>query len=411
MRNSKTYFICFVFLLLVVVSACKKDNHDQLRVLDIGLLLPLTGSGASPGASIQAALEIARDDINNYLDQIGADFSVNLNIEDTKTDTLMAMEKISLLHEKGIQLIIGPYSSAELKNIKTFADQHDMLVVSPSSVAISLAIPNDNILRLVPNDLEQAEAMDTWLQTDSIDILVPVVRNDLWGKELCNATSAQFAAHNGIITEPIYYAPADQDFNNELQSLEQNIQQVEAQYPGKKLGIYLVSFGEGTKILTAASQFPVFLNYRWYGSSAFAQNGSLLLDFQASVFALGRGLPCPVFGLDMNAIDKWQPLTDKLTARLGRKPEVYALVAYDALWLSVLSYLNTGIDVNTATLKKAFFQLSADYYGVTGRTTLNEAGDRAVANYDFWGVRMFLNDFSWFKIGTYNNMTGKLEKY
>ncbi|MCX6272353.1 MAG: ABC transporter substrate-binding protein [Bacteroidetes bacterium] len=411
MENHRFLLTSMLLLAFIGFSSCKKEKADEnKRVLEIGVLLPLTGSGASPGVSTEVALQFAREDISEYLARIGSDIELKLTIEDTQTDTLVALEKIGELKNKGIQLVIGPYSSAEVKMIKPYANENDMLVVSPSSVAVSLAIPNDNILRLVPSDLSQGEAMDAWLNSDTIEILVPVVRDDIWGKELCKATRDKFTAHSGIMMDPVYYPVNDQQFADELAVVKNEIQQAQGTYPGKKIGIYLISFGEGTGILSEAAQDPELSGYKWYGSSAYAQNGTILTDIQASAFASLCGLPCPVFGLDGNAADKWQPLLEKLQTSLGRKPEVYALVAYDALWLSVLSYLNTGLYVSTSELRSAFIEMADNYFGVTGRTTLNESGDRAFATYDFWGVRFFLNEFTWIKLGTYNNLTGKLEK-
>lgn len=40
-----------------------------------------------------------------------------------------------------------------------------------------------------------------------------------------------------------------------------------------------------------------------------------------------------------------------------------------------------------AALKTAFVTTADSYTGVTGSTTLNQAGDRVFADFDFWAIR------------------------
>lgn len=411
MRSPVKMVLIFVVLIIFFMQACRKDDSETSEgTLNIGVLLPLTGTGESIGQSSREALNFAMQDIEKFLTQTASGYQVKLIIEDTQTDTLTAKHCIESLKQKGVQLVIGPYSSSEVRAVKSYVDNNNMLVVSPASVSTSMAIAGDNIYRLVPTDISQADAMDAWLVSDTVEILAPIVRDDNWGRELCGALSAKFASHGGIVTEPVYYAPNSQDFTQELQLLAQRIQLIQNTYPGKKTGIYLVSYGEGTNILSTASLINFWLSCQWYGSSGYANNAALLTDMPAVSFSINRHLVCPVFGLDESAYDKWGPLMDKLEQKLGRSPEVYSFVAYDALWLAILTYLSTGIPVQTDKLKAAFTAMADHYYGVTGRTTLNDCGDRAFAIYDFWSVKVFSSDYRWVKQGWYDNKSGTLER-
>ena len=92
---------------------------------------------------------------NQYLESVGATWRVNLVMEDSQTDPVIALEKLQSLNSKGIKLVLGPDSSAEVKSIKSYVDSNDMLVLSPSSTAPNLAI-DDNIFRLIPDDTKQS---------------------------------------------------------------------------------------------------------------------------------------------------------------------------------------------------------------------------------------------------------------
>ena len=49
------------------------------------------------------------------------------------------------------------------------------------------------------------------------------------------------------------------------------------------------------------------------------------------------------------------------------------------------------------------------YYGITGNTALNAAGDRKYARYDFWSVMQENGAYTWKKVGSYREdpETGK----
>ncbi|MFL6490251.1 MAG: ABC transporter substrate-binding protein, partial [Nitrososphaera sp.] len=111
----------------------------------IGALLPLSGTLSSFGESAEASLTLAVDDVNNQFAKSGSSFRVGLVIEDTKTDPAVALEKLKDLSSKGIRIVIGPSTSAAVSAVKDYADENGILVVSASSTAPSLAIPNDNV--------------------------------------------------------------------------------------------------------------------------------------------------------------------------------------------------------------------------------------------------------------------------
>lgn len=102
-------------------------------------------------------------------------------VEDTDTDTLVAIEKYDFLKNAGVRLIVGPFTSANVKALKPLADADGILLVSPASVANSLAVAGDNVFRLIPDVNTQGEALSALLLYNSTDQHVPVVRDDLWG--------------------------------------------------------------------------------------------------------------------------------------------------------------------------------------------------------------------------------------
>lgn len=409
----KFRFLFFPFLALVMfISSCTDDDTDDTtRTIKIGVLVPLAGEGSSTGESVNAALETALVDINNYLADVKSGCQVQLVVGDTESDSLTTIQRYTDLKDQGIRCIIGPCISANVAAVRDLAGQDDMLIISPASVASSLSLPDDNVFRLVPDMAGQGEAMTALLNDDGIEVILPVVRDDLWGHDLLQATSQQFLLSRKTVAEAITYPVSTSDFSPVITSLTEKLDQLLETYAPEKTGIYMLSYNEGTAIMHLASATASLGTVRWYGSSAYAENKTLPPDWDAAAFAQNTQLTNPAFGYDPASSDKWEPLLAMLEAELGRKPEIYALAAYDALWLATYSYLSAGVDANVATLKKALNTQAGMYFGATGRTTLNANGDRAFSTYDFWGIHWITNDWLWAIVARYNNATGELVRY
>ncbi len=400
-------------LLLIGNVACKKVKETPYNPviadeIHIGALLPLTGTGFSSGLAMQVSIEFARNDIMDYFNAAGIKSNLIIDIADTRTDTAEALKQLRMFYEKGIRMVVGPYSSAELSHIKAFSDAHGMLIVSPSSVAVSLAIPGDNVFRFVSSDLIQGKAMTKMISEDKIKVLVPLIRNDVWGNDLVAATAADFAKLGGTVHSPVKFETGTDDFSGVLNELDMAVAGELAHYNPNEVAVYLLSFAEGTKIIADAKNHTNLNNVYWYGGSAFAQNASMLEDSNATLFAYTHGLPCPLFGLDDAAINKWQPLRNRIANELGRIPDVYAITAYDALWVLVRTALTVGKNQDIELMKTAFIHEADDFFGASGNTQLDINGDRAVGNYDFWAVKSDSAGYCWKRVARYNSLYGTL---
>jgi branched-chain amino acid transport system substrate-binding protein len=408
------YRIILLSFATVWMAGCMKHeasytpcSSDDIRV---AALLALTGSASSTGQTSQASLEIARQDMLKYMGEMNISRKLSLEIIDSKTDTAEALKQLKNIYNKGIRLVIGPYSSAELAAVKNFADSHDMLLVSPASVAVSLAIPGDNVFRFSSPDIIQGEAMAKMLEVDHIKAIVPLVRNDIWGNDLIAAISNGFGKSGGIIHDPVFYPVETTDFQSYLSELDANTAFEIGRFSAGEVAVCMLSFAEGTLLLSKAESFNSLDLVPWYGNSGFAQTASAITDLAAARFASTHGLPCPSYGLDEVAKVKWQPLVAKIKEKIGREPDVYAITAYDAFMVSVSTLIKTGPDPSIVFLKNVFLNEADNYFGASGPVYLDVNGDRATGNYDFWSVIHETSGYSWKRTACYNSATGILTK-
>ena len=151
-----------------VIPAPASPKHT----VTLGALLSLSGASASLGESEEAGLKIALRDVNESFKRTNTNLGVGLIIEDTHTDPAFGIEELKDLASKGIRIVIGPSTSAELEAIKDYANNNGIILLSPSSTAPLLATPGDNIFRLVPDDTHQAEAIATQMRKDGIGVVI-----------------------------------------------------------------------------------------------------------------------------------------------------------------------------------------------------------------------------------------------
>jgi branched-chain amino acid transport system substrate-binding protein len=396
-------------------------NNNGKQSVTLGALLPISGASSSLGESEEAAIKIAIKDVNEYLSKSNSNIRVGLIIEDTQTNPAISLEKLQDLAAKGVRIVIGPGTSAEIQELKDYADKNGILLVSPSSTAPSLAVEGDNIFRFVPDDTHQAQAISKRMWQDGVRVVVPMWRTDVYGNDLLNATKYNFEMLGGNVVNGVGYTPRTGDFSaslnrinfmiwdQDLKSLGLKISQAVAKYGSDKVGVYLVSFDEVVPIFIEAQNQPVLSIVKWYGSDGSALNDKLVRNIEAAMFAAKTGFVNPIYGVDNNNNYKFKLVDDQIQKSIGRVPRSYAEVAYDTFWVAALTESSSGGAKDINSLKKAFLQVANSFTGITGDTSLNDAGDRKHADYDFWVIRG--NDgksidnhwgiFAWVQVGRF----------
>jgi branched-chain amino acid transport system substrate-binding protein len=364
--------------------------------IKIGALLPLTGTLSSFGESADASLRIGLKDINNYFADSGSHTRVELIIEDTKTDPAVALEKLQDLESKGIRIVIGPATSAAVSAVKDYADSRGILILSVSSTAPQLAIPNDNVFRLVPDDSNQAQVIAKRMWQDGIKVVVPMWRTDVFGEGLHSALEENFEQLGGKVIDGVGYEPPTGDFaaslhrinfifwEQDLKALSSRVDEAVKQYGPNEVGVYIVSFDEIVPIMIQAERHPELASVRWYGSDGSAQNADLIRNVDAANFAIKTSFVNPIYSIeesmDFNEVNR------QITEDIGHPHRSYAEIAYDALWIVALTNDKASAQADADTLRKTLIETTDSYEGITGDTLLNNAGDRSSGSYDFWAI-------------------------
>ena len=392
-------------LVLAFVGRAGGDPPGQqhsLRVFKVGVLASLTGSWSSLGQTTVAALEIAEEQIKAEAIRQHGGYRFHFFVRDTQLDPSQALDAIQDLDRRGVKIIIGPQSSAEVAMIKPYADAHDILVISQGSTASSLAIAGDNIFRFCPNDTREAEAIVALMWHDGIRAIVPLWRNDAGNNGLHDSVQSAFQLQGGTVEAGYQYEPTTSDFSVATGSVAGQIDNlVGGGTDPATIGVYLAAFDEVVDVFHSAQGNTTLSNTAWYGSDGVALSAALTGDSTAAAFADSVGYPNPIFGLDDALQNEWQPIADEIEVRTGITPDAFALSGYDALFVVQRALEDVGDLRDFPAFKAAFVDEASAYEGVTGSTALDAAGDRLKRDFDFWAVEPQGGDHSWVRIGTY----------
>lgn len=376
--------------------------------LRIGGLLSITGNWNTLGKASQAAMELAQQDVNEYLEEHGSLTRVVIEIADTKLEPARALTEMTRLEGNGATVFIGPQSSAEVGAVKAAADASGSLIVSQGSTSSALSLADDYIFRLVPDDVREAAALVALLEDDGVQAIVPVAREDAGNGGLYTSTSAAFLATGGTLSAGVRYGTSVTDFTATLASIRTQVEQLRAVHADAEVAIYLAAFDEAADILAAAKDDSVLSTVKWYGSDGVVQSAALTANANAAAFAVTSGYPNPIFGLDDANEATWGPVAARIKARSGVDADAFALSAYDAVWLAALAHEAPGANVSRATYRTAFAQKADTYVGITGATKLDAAGDRDAGNFDFWSIVASGDAYQWKRTAIYKVADGSI---
>jgi branched-chain amino acid transport system substrate-binding protein len=381
------------------LSGLKKTPGDLINI-KVGGLLSLTGNWSSLGLTSREAMNVAVKDINSRMEQTGSRYRFSIVVYDTKLDAARAQASIRDALRNDIHFIIGPQSSAEVQAISSFANTNGILVISQSSTAGSLAIPDDAIFRFCPGDDVQGDAMAQAIYGSGERALISISGDDVGNMGLQQAIGRAFLSRGGTVDALTPWSAAITDFSRVLDTLKSKIQQRASLVGADKVAVYLASFDRAKELFQQASADPVFSSVRWYGGDGIALSSELLSDASASSFAAAARFFAPTLGLPQQVNPGLAAVSEAIKKQTGIQPDAYSLAVYDALWViarTVSAFPEPSTDF---TKVKAAFQKEANqFYGITGPMYLNTAGDRSKGNFDYWGIVNESGTYRWKWVG------------
>ena len=381
-------------------DACESNMHSSFGLagtVNVGLLMPTTGTFGEYGEEAASGSRISVADINARLAAENAGWSINLTFADTATDPTIAEAELMSLYESGIHLVLGPMTSAPIERVIEYANQNNMVLISSSSTAPSLAVSNDSVFRLIPNDTNQGPAIAAMLDHNNIDTVIPVVRDDVWGRDLINFTRTAFESDNNTMSTSIFYSTDTTDFADVVQSMADALAATTT--AGSGTAVLFVGFNEFTDLAAAAAQHDDLSSVPWFGADGVSRSSVVIADETATDFAELVNMSAPVFHVPAN------PTYDSVSARIqsdiGREPGSYALAAYDAAQILALA-IESFDTADGLAVRNTFNGVANGYTGALGDVMMTPEGDLVGTYYAIWAVE----NGQWVHAATYSVETG-----
>lgn len=345
----------------------------------IGVFLPLTGKYSRIGKDVQNALEMAMFD-----NEAG---NLNLQFFDTESSPERAAALATEAINQGINIVVGPVTSAETKAAAAVLKPYGIPVLSLSN-DITIADAHTLIFGLVP-EMSLQESLD-YAQNNGIYLGYAVLTENALADTLSRAL--QVHAQNNR-----YSMPQIARFTDVSAALNQLLTDVNTSYlstpgPGRLGGLIVPESGYTTQtIFKRLSRMDTQgVVYRVIGSSLWMDQPPLMTEAEGAFFAALSPALTDAFN------ERYRQLYNKT-------PHQAAMVAYDAMQLLIYYAQNGSVTDLTAQ-----GMLSADEFigtmgtykfcpsgaVVRGLTILGISGSRVVELQPApESVRKFANDY------------------
>src|SRR5215217_2065710 len=114
MRMLRPSRLAALLLGLAVLGCEDGTSPSSNKEITLGAVFSLTGNWATLGVTSKAAMETGIEDVNQYLASGASGYHFTASIQDTKLEPATTLAAVTSMKSKGIEIVIGPQSSAEV---------------------------------------------------------------------------------------------------------------------------------------------------------------------------------------------------------------------------------------------------------------------------------------------------------
>ncbi len=383
-----TKAIAALLALAMIAAACSSDDGESLTIASI---LPLTGQLADFGPSMENAVQLAVDQINEAGGVNGSD--VILLKKDSGTAEDVARTSANEAIADGAQAVLGAAGSGVALSLTDLLSQNEIVQITGSATSPQLTSFADNgfLFRTAISDDLQGRVLAKVLQDEGVTNVAIMARNDSYGQGLADSFTANFS---GTVASRQDYDETASSFDAEVSNLASS---------GATDFICLCFPGEGTVIHQAAFEQGLLDGTRWFYTDglkentfpeqAFPDNPALLSGFIGTF---------PTSSDDASVATALDRFTADYVAAFGSEPGPFAVQFYDAALLVMLAAEasdGTGVGIRDAMQAASdggtscsltdCLTLAADgddfdFVGATGEIAFDSNGDPSGAFYEVW---------------------------
>lgn len=385
-----TKFLAGLLALALIATACGSDDSGE--ALSIASILPLTGDLADFGPSMENAVQLAVDQVNDAGGVNGSD--VTLVKKDSGTSEDVARTSANEAISEGVAAVLGAAGSGVTLSLTDLLSQNEIVQISGSATSPQLTTFADNgyLFRTAPSDALQGKVLAKLLSDEGASSVGILARNDSYGQGLADAFTESFSGS----------VAARQDYDVNATSFDAEVSNIAS--AGVTDFICICFPGEGATIHQSAFEQGLLDDgNRWFYTDGLKDNPFPETAFPDNPAQLSGYLgTAPTSTDDPGVISASDAFTAAYQAAFGEEPGPFAKEFYDAAVLVMLAAEasdGTGLGIRDAMQSSSSggtkcslvdcLELAADgedfdFVGATGEIEFDGNGDASGAFYEVW---------------------------
>lgn len=356
--NKKT-IISILLIALVAIAGYyiwKSNVSKEIKLVNIGVILPLSGDVAPYGKNLQNGMNLALEQYNAHN---GSDKKVKFIFEDDKADPKLAVttfEKLSSIDK--CKIILGCFSSSEVLSVAPIAEKNKIILISPTASAPNITNAGDYIFRTTPSDNFDGAAMANFAfnKLNLKKVAVLFVNNE-YGLGISSVFEEKFKTLGGNISILKSFEASTKDFKTILKAIKDT----------KPEGLYIISVSDIGTILKQKAELSLVCKVMTVG---LAENPEVVKIAGSASDSVFYSYPSYQINSGDTIIQKF---VSAYKVKFGTEPDVLAAYGYDLANIT-LQCLNKEQDLNVEVVKENLYKLK-NFPGVTGSTSFDKNGD------------------------------------
>ena len=366
----KKFFILSIlaYLLFIINSGAVEENSNNgvlknEKILEIGILLPLSGEYQILGQSFLKAIQLALKDIANK--------NIKIYPKDTKGNSLDTLKAAKEFEEDGIKIVIGPifHESLEMLNeVKsiTFISFTNKTKDIPKNI-IAFGVNIESQIEALKKYFDKIEVSKTLLLSPKSEFTYQsesVAKKDILKFYRTYSYDTNPKKITGEIEKITKYRERKKDLERRVKILEKSdlykdkkeLEKLEQKHTLGEVNfdsVVIIDFGERLKSVLTSFLFSDVTNEevnfftinQWFDETFFNENAMQNLHFPSIDF------------------DNLKKFNKKFLSTFNEEPNKVSILAYDAVGLIYYCWFNNNFQFQTNQLynKKGFKGLHGEF--------------------------------------------------
>ena len=328
-------------MLVAMMAGCSKTGSNEgngtedATAIKIGLTGPLTGNLAAYGTAVEAGMEIAVAEINAKAEAEGG-LKIEFKSADDQGDADKSVNAYNILKDWGMQFFAGAVTTDPCNSIAPNAVEDQILMMTPSGSAESIALAGSNVYQMCFTDPNQGASAAELIKQEWPDAAIGVIYDsgDAYSSGIFDGFKAK-AAELGlsIVKETAFTSDNSADLSAQV---------TQCKDAGATLVFLPIYYTEATRVLNAANTIgyePTF-----FGCDG--MDGILTVEGFDQNLAEGLVLMTP---FDAKATDEATVsfVTQFKEKMNGLEPNQFAADGYDVIYAIYNACVAAGVDGTT----------------------------------------------------------------